>query len=309
MFQALSAAFNSTLTLFIYVLGGFILRKTGIVKKDFSAGLSALLFNLLIPALMLDILTTSMKADMLIKEGSLFLVCTAIIALSYFFTRPLAGLFTKDRQEENTFFFAMIYSNFGFMGLPVIQALCGKEALLAFTFYTMPLYLTVNVLGANILSSTKKEQKTSIGSVLNTVTIAILLGIVMGLLGLKLPTVIGTAVSALGNCVTPLSMLLIGIILGTGSIKEMLGDYRIYLLSAIRLIAIPLLVAGVLILFGASGIYLTIPVMISAMPIAANSAILSEIGGGGNAYLAAKCVFVSTMLSLLTIPIFAAFFS
>jgi predicted permease len=110
----------------------------------------------------------------------------------------------------------------------------------------------------------------------------------------------------LGDVTTPLSMIVVGAILGEMNIKEVLSSFPAYYSSVIRLLVIPFVVMGVLKLAGVGGITLGVLVMLSAMPVAANSAIISSKYGADSVF-ASKCIFISTVLSTLSIPLLMMF--
>ena len=105
-----------------------------------------------------------------------------------------------------------------------------------------------------------------------------------------------------GDLTTPLAMILAGLLLAQADLKQIFRAPKVYILSGIRLLGLPFLFMGILYLCGARGIRLSIPVLITAMPVAANLAMMAE-KFERDAYLSAQIVFLSTLLSVITIPI------
>ncbi|MGB3367563.1 MAG: AEC family transporter, partial [Acidaminobacteraceae bacterium] len=106
----------------------------------------------------------------------------------------------------------------------------------------------------------------------------------------------------IGSTTTPLSMMFIGFILADVNLRELYTDKGPFAVSFVRLLILPLIVLFVLKAFGLEGYMVSIPVLLTAMPAAANTSILAS-RYGGDVKLASKAAFVSTLLSILTIPI------
>lgn len=304
-------AFQKTLVLFIFIAGGWGLRKCNLVRADFSSGLSKLIFNLFMPAMILQILRDSLTPQTLMDGAPMILLSCGVIVFGYVLGLLLSPLFEKNKAFRNIYIFSFTFSNFGFMGYPIMEAVFGQEVLLPLTLYNIPLYLIVNILGLYIFMGKADEKQplkqkliSDLKIMFNPVTVCIFIGIVLSFLPVQYPAMLSEAIDMASVCVTPLSMLLIGCLLGNASLREMLCVPKSYIASLIRLLVIPLSVFAVLFLCGLRGNDLAIPVMISAMPVAVNGAVLSETTGS-DSYSMAQITFISTLLSLITLPLFA----
>ncbi len=309
---SLLAAFQKTFILFIFIAGGWGLRKCNMVRADFSPGLSKLIFNVFMPAMILQILRDSLTPQTFLEGAPVLLLSCAVIVFSYLFGLLASHLFEKKRIFRSIYIFSFTFSNFAFMGYPIMSAVFGQDAMLTLTLYNIPLYLIVNVLGLYIFtekSTDRQNRKQKLLSqlkvVLNPVTICILIGILLSFLHYQYPPLISEVIDMATVCVTPLSMLLTGFLLGGASLREMLCVPKSYIASLIRLVGMPIVVLAVLYLCGLRGYMLAVPVMISAMPVAVNGAVLSE-ASGSDSYSMAQIIFISTLLSLVTLPLFAS---
>ena len=188
----------------------------------------------------------------------------------------VAKLLSKDAKTVDVIRFAVMASNYGFMGYPVIEALLGKGALFSLTMYNLPYYITTNTIGIYMLNPNRRESKASFKDAVAPVSVSILLGIVLFLIPTPLPKIAQDTINLAGNTVTPLSMIMTGMILGGHNFGRMFNSLKIYLITFIRLIIIPICVFTVLKLLGFSGESLSIPVLISAMPVAANLAVFAN---------------------------------
>lgn len=114
--------------------------------------------------------------------------------------------------------------------------------------------------------------------------------------------VINQTLEMVGNTTSPLSMILAGLILANAKFKEMFYNVRVYLVSVVRLVVLPIIVLMALRWTSLSQLSVGVVVLLTAMPVAASASILAQ-KYDGNTYLGAQCVFVSTLLSIITIPL------
>lgn len=138
----------------------------------------------------------------------------------------------------------------------------------------------------------------------NPGVVSVTIGFIIFVFSIPVPYALKGSLDLLGSLTTPLSMVVIGGLLTNSKIKDTFANWRIYAISAVRLIIIPLIVWGILVPFIHHPLLLGIPVIIAAMPAAANTAILAE-EYGANGELASQSVFISTLLSIISIPIIA----
>ncbi|MBA1336141.1 MAG: Malate permease [Firmicutes bacterium] len=146
------------------------------------------------------------------------------------------------------------------------------------------------------------NEKIDFKNLMNPGIVGAVLGLMLFLLSIKLPWPLYRSLEILGSTTTPLSMIVVGSILANIDVRKMFEDLKVFWVSAIRLILLPVAVFFILRVIGFEGLLVAIPVLITAMPAAANAAIMAE-KYGGDSELGSKIVFVSTMLSLLTMPL------
>ncbi|HWQ73455.1 MAG TPA: AEC family transporter, partial [Desulfitobacteriaceae bacterium] len=153
-----------------------------------------------------------------------------------------------------------------------------------------------------MLFTDNKDFKAFKKSLINPGNIAVLIGLLLFIFSIKLPYQIQATLDTIGGTTTPLSMLIVGSMLAEIEVKELFKGFELYYGSFIRLVAVPLLVYGFLKIIGVSGMDLGIPVLIAAMPAAANSVIFATRYGGDSEF-ASRMIFITTVLSAITIPL------
>jgi malate permease and related proteins len=303
-----------TIEIFILMAVGFSAAKLRFIDEKVSRGLSSLLVDFCLPAL---IFSSMQRPFSIVLRDEAFSIL-GLSALIYAASLPLALLLVRALgargKEAGPLRFAACFSNVGFMGIPVIQALFGMDAVFAVSIFNIPfnilsysvasLMLAPEPRGDAVHEPKRLNPRSILKSALNPAVLAALVGLLCFLLGLRLPTVLGRTLDLLGSTTTPLSMVLVGSVLARMRLKSAFGNFRVYLVSAYRLFLHPLLVYAALSLAGASGLLLAVPVMIVAMPAAANTTILAD-SLGGDTETASSLVFVSTLGSLVSIPLMA----
>lgn len=318
----MNAGLSQNLILFILMGIGFIAGKMGILSAAVNRGLSRFILDFTLPA----VIVTSMQVPFSPELRNLALgtlgVSAAVYALSFALAYALVALYRKaPMPEKGVHRFAMCFSNVGFMGFPVAEAILGRESLFMVSIYNIPFQLLAFSVGILMIAGVKRDKGAqpagdgsqsearpgpgTARSLINPAVLSALVGFALFLFSVRLPGPLMSALTILGETTTPLAMALIGATLASSSIKPILGNRRIWLTSLYRLAVHPLLVLGLGRLLGLSGLGLAVPVLIAAMPVAANTTILAGVYGG-DAVSSGGLVFLSTVLSLGSIPLIMA---
>jgi len=131
-----------------------------------------------------------------------------------------------------------------------------------------------------------------------------LIGVSAGLSGLKIPPVLQNALTGLGNCMSPASMLLAGFMLGKFPLKKLLTGWKPYILSLVRLVLVPLIFGGILLLTGMKGVYFMMPLLVAGLPLGLNLVVFPESQGHERiASENAKLCFISYLMAVILLPV------
>ncbi|MGL5314737.1 MAG: AEC family transporter, partial [Peptostreptococcaceae bacterium] len=175
-------------------------------------------------------------------------------------------------------------------------------------FYTaifnLPFNLLVMTIGVFILCRENDTYSFSPKALINPVIISVIIGLLLFVLNIKLPEFINKPLELLGNVTTPISMLVIGSMLCSSSAIECFTNKKLYIVTFVRLILLPLVIYFILRGVVSDKLLFSIPIVISAMPAASNTAILASEYKANEA-LASQAVFISTLFSIVTIPMIA----
>ena len=304
----MEAIINQVLILFIPVIIGYIFAKRKLTEKSFAKSLSVFLFNVSLPCSLVSAMQVDFEPKMLTSGGIILIISILITLLSYLFGNLLAKILRAKGYEKRIIRFSTAFSNFGFMGYPVAGAFLGDIGVFYATIFSIPLHILVQSLGiATLIRKDGNGKKFKLDYILNPPLAGIYIGLILMLFRIKLPFAIDQTLFLLGNTTTPLAMFLAGLVLTDLPLKSAFVNFRVYIVTAFRLIIIPLLFYFILKLFNLDDMTLKIPVIITMMPIATNLVIVSTTYDG-DVTVSAQYVLISTLLSLITIPILGSFF-
>lgn len=301
-----STTLNQMAFLFLLMAIGFILAKTRVVGESAATALSRLESFLLIPALVTGTFMKQFTVSMLSVTWKLMLgslVLEAFVIAGSFLT---VRLLTKDPYLRKVYWYGLCFANFGFMGNAVISALF-PEIFTEYLIFTLVLWMLIDVWGAPslLMGSAEDDGKPSLGKrikkLLNPMVIGMLLGMAVGISGVKLPSFVYQTLDSLGNCMSPIAMLISGMILAKIDFKRVLKHGGIYVMTLLRLIVFPLAFFAIAKLFRLPDTFTLLGVAAMAMPIGMNTIVIPT-AYGRDAEEASGMVLVSHLLSAVTIP-------
>lgn len=284
--------------IFILMIIGYILRKTNIISKEHRKSLTDLVIYVVLPANI--VYSFMIKMDhQIIKNGLAILIVSVIIQLACQFLGKYFFIKTTKRQQS-VLQYGTICSNAGFMGSPLIQGLYGLDGLLFASIYLIPQRIVMWSGGVACFTSAKGKDVIK-KVITHPCIIAVFIGLIIMIGQIQLPRFLNVSIQALSNCTMALSMIVIGGILGEIRIKDVISKLTVYY-SFIRLILIPMLVLAGCALAGLPPLVIAVSTVLAGMPAGSTTAILAE-KYAGDAKLAVEIVFLSTALSLFTIPL------
>lgn len=294
--------------LFLLIIVGYIVGKLKIVDENGQKQLTQLILKVTMPAtiiLAMQIKLEQERINTMLQILLIMVICYTLITLfAYFVTRryPLA-----DNQKD-VHMVGLMLSNTSFMGYPIVLALLGPEALFYAVIAAGLVFEIVSwTIGTMIIGRTSTQQSSSNlkNALLNPGVISIAIGLIFFLTQMSIPEPINSTMRMLGQVSSPGAMLVVGLMLSRSNIKEALANKTLYITAAIKLLVTPLLILFTLRFLGITGIRQVIPVLMLSMPTATYVAMFSaNLGNDGK--MASHLVFVTSLFSVLTIPIIAS---
>lgn len=298
MSDIVSRMIDTQLLLFLYMICGFIVSKLNIIREDNRGVLVRLLMDVAMPMMVLNAFNKPTDPEEL--KASLLVM---IIAAACCFAQWGAGALLWRNQPENkrkVLMYASMFSNAGNAGLPVLNLVFGPEGVFYGSMYLIPPRILQWTVGMGFFLKRKKGMFVK-NVLLNPMVVVVYIGFALMAFNWQIPGVFGTAIARLGDMTAPLSMILIGATISHMKPRT-LADPAVLLASALRLIVFPLITALVLRLLGVDAMTMNLCVILLAMPIASNTAAMAERYGGDYVF-ASACVSVSTLLSVVTVPV------
>lgn len=290
---------RQTIIMMILILVGVICSKTRIISKESNKELSRFVLQVINPVLILMAYQTEYRTE-LVRN---LLVTFALSVLAFVIMIGSAYILIRNKQGRETAVerFSAIYSNCGFMGIPLINALFGTEGVFYLTAFITVFNFIVWTHGI-ILISGEKSMKQVVKVFYSPTIIAIVLGIVMFFAQIKIPSVPAEALNLLAELNTPLAMIVSGVTMADTNIPKLLKKPGIYYISLMKLIVIPLILIGVLSLFDIDEkVRLTIVVAAAAPPAAMCT--LQCIRYNKNSLYASEIFTAGTIFSIAALPL------
>lgn len=286
--------------LFLYLLVGFYCRKKQKISDSVKSGLSELLLTVMLPCMVFESFHISFSLALLrecslalliavLLSGVALLLCTLLFCKAEPFVRPVLQ-------------FGLLINNSAFAGLPVIEGLFGESGLLLSSIFIIPNRIMMWTSGLSFFTADEDRRSAAKKVLFNPAVIAVYLGLLRMFFDPPFPAFLDSALQGLGNCTSPLAMILVGAGLADCGILSSFAEKRVWLLVLLRQLLLPLACLAVLRLFAVDPLTIGISVILTGMPVAANTVVFAQ-KFGADSELASKCVFVSTLTSLITAPL------
>lgn len=290
--------------LFVLIFVGFACCKKNILGGTAVKQTTDLLFYVITPCVIIKAFQMEFNPEMAGKLLIAFVCAVAAHVLSIFFS----WLFFKKKEERQrcVLRFGTIYSNCGFMALPLAQAVLGDEGVFYCSAYVAVFNLFVYTYGVKLMDANSAKQKSFLKTLINPGTVGIAVGLPFFLMSTPLPEIVYQPVKYLADMNTPLAMIIIGTYLARTDLLSMLKEKSVYLSALLRLIVIPICMIGLFYFVGVRGMLLSaLSVSVCAPPAA--TTIMFAAKFDRDAELASKEVSLITVLSIVTMPLLVAF--
>ena len=297
--------FQTMLKLFLLLILGFVLFKCHIFDEYTNKKISALIVNVASPMLIISSIAGvegSNKSIVFLMIGAGILMYIGFIILGKIINR----IFPFPKKDWPVYECMVVFANTGFMGYPVLLDVFGQEAV----FYASLIHMAFNffVYTYAIMCLTKgddSEFKLNFKQLLTPGIILIFVGIFIYLFDIQLPSVLMDTINSVGSLTAPLSMMMIGSSLAVYPIKDSFTDWRSYVFAFVRLMIVPFVTMIMCRLLHIDVYYANITIITNAMPVGSMVLMLAT-QYNANVKIVTRNIVVSTLLSVITIPIVVA---
>lgn len=286
------------LMMFLLVAIGFFIRKKGIVNTEGRMNMIDLCLHITLPFNVLHSFLRKWDWNLFIACGVILLLSVGFNAISVFFSAVLYKKQETNRQKSLKY--GTIISNSGFLGNPMVEGIYGSEGLLYAALFMLPVRIVMWTIGIAVFLKGRKEKLWK-NVLTHPCIVAIYAGVIIMVCGIQFPTFVEKTIVGISSCNTPLSMMLIGMMLAEVKPKGLIDKTMVFY-TAIRLLVIPAVVFAITAFLPLDGMLRGITVIMAGMPAPITTALLSAKYGGDEKY-ATGMVFLSTILSLITLPL------
>lgn len=303
-----SVLITSLVGLFLLLGTGFFAVRARLVPMSGFDPLVSLLMKIALPATVFTSLIRPFEADFLLDGATIFVLGLVTFSLFSALSLGLSRVLRIPKERRGTWSFCASFANCGFIGYPVAYALFGDEGLSLAVLFGAAFNFLCYTLGAALVRMDAAGEARGGGAgwreVLCTpINGSILLGMVFYCGQIPVPEVLMTPLEHLANLTTPLSMFVTGMSLAQGKIAEHIRDREAILASAVRLLACPVLAWLLMLPMPIENeMVVSVALVLTAMPTAAAATILAQ-EYGGNIQLGVRSIFLSSILSIVTIPL------
>ena len=289
------------LTIFSMIALGVILKKIGIIGEEGQKNITDLVIYLVLPCNIIKSFMVDFNYNVFYTFAGVLLIS---ILIQIFCTVLGRILYNKmELPQKKVLQYGTICSNASFMGNPIAEGVFGTTGLTLAAVYMIPQRIVMWSAGISIFTDTMDAKALTKKVLTHPCIIACGIGLTIMLTQLRLPDFITSSITAVSNCTTALSMMVIGMILAEVNIKEMV-DSKVMYFTVIRLVLIPLAIYIPCKLLSLNPLVTGVSVLMAAMPAGTTTSILSS-KYDGDALFATKCVVFSTLASLITTPIWS----
>ena len=289
--------------LFTFMIIGWFFGKKGMIDPKQTRVLSTLCTFLFLPMNAFRTYSSNFTMGYVQEYWVLMAMGAGLMLVNLVFAKGVSKKLGRNEYDTMVIEYSLMVPNYGYMGYALAEGLFGQAGLLNLMMLTPA--TTVYIYGyaygrlTHIQGSTFKR-------IFNQSIIAMILGAIVGVCGIPMPSIVTTVASKASACLAPISMLLAGVTISEFDLKALVTDKVAYILTGLRLVVLPSLILGLCKVLGLSQAMTVTCVLFYAMPCGLNPIVFSK-QVGEDSRPGARYAFISNVLSLVTLPIFLMF--
>lgn len=291
--------------LFLLTGIGILIRKCRLLPAQAQGMLTDLILYVILPCNIALSFRIDINRELLQNLGMAFLVAWVVQGVAWTLSRVLYLNYPEGRKRVLQY--ATVCSNGGFMGNPIAESVFGATGLMYASIFLIPQRIVMWSAGLTLFTEAPDKKTLLKKVVTHPCIIAVFVGMVLMIFRPTLPEFIERTASSLGSCTTPLSMLMVGMILADVEDIKSMFSWEMIRYTLIRLVILPGIVFVGCKICGLDRLVTGVAVLMTAMPAACMTTILAN-KYHGDAMFASKCVVFSTAMTLVTLPVWCMLF-
>ena len=292
--------------LFIIVILGYVACKLGYMGDKFDKKLSSIVVDITCPLLVLS----SVMGDEL-PDRTLILPLLGVGFLTYIlllvFGFWVPRLITKNHDDQGMIGFALMFANVGFIGYPIVSSIFGPHAVFYAALLNMPNTFFIFTAGVMLIKGEYSLKQFNPKVLVSPAMLGAFLAAIIVALGIHTPDIIARPVTMVGNITVPAALMIIGSSMAKLPIREIIGSPKVYITALLRLTIVPLSIYFLFKACGVSDLVNNINTVLIAMPVASFGTMFC-LKYGRNPSLITETTFITTLGSIITIPLITLLF-
>jgi len=293
--------FTQMLVILFAIAAGYMANKLGYLNDDTNRRLTKVVLNISMPCMILASVMTSENLPDMQTLLALFKMITVFYAVGVVFMLALPRFLGGPSKQKGVWRYGLLFPNTAFIGYPVLQTLFGPGAVFYGVVLNLPFNLMSYSLGPLMLGG---KRRVTLKYLCTPALVSSAISLLIVLVRIQTPALLGEMVDFVGDLTVPLSLLILGSILAGMPVKQVFSMPRMWLFALIRLLVMPIVLLMLLRPLELGAMVYGVAVIEMAMPVAINGVMLSMEYDGDSGCMA-QAIFLTTMLSIVTIPLVA----
>ncbi len=292
--------FFQMLALLLMIGAGYFITKQGMLDEHTNKQMSKLLVDVFNPLLIVASAANSVGLISQAAMRTVGLIAAGMFAIFIFAGMLLVPVFERDREQQKIFQLMFVFSNLGFIGIPVVSSIVGAEYVVYVTEFILIYTILLYTYGVALLS--RRFSFSSLKEMINPGTVLGVAAMVIIIWEIQIPDFLKTAATYLGNVTSPMALAAIGFNLAHSDLKKTFGQVRLYLFAIVKLLILPLLLLPLLRLITNDLPLISVCMVMFGMPVG-NIPVMLGMGKGIDVSTGSAAIILTTVLCVFTIPI------
>ena len=293
--------FCEMLVIFFAIGMGYLANRLKIMGGEMDQKVSKLLLYITVPAMSLGSVIARETLPPMGEILSILWVAGIFYGMELLFALAVPRILGGTPEQKGVWRYGMMFPNVGFIGYPVVVALLGQEALFYAVILALPFNMLSYSLGPLLLTGARRFDWKQF---LSPCVVSSVAALILALARVQLPPLVGETLNFVGDMTVPLSLILVGSLLAGLPVRSVFSSARLWILSVLRLLVLPAILAVVLHWVDVSPMVKSVAIIQAAMPMAVNGSMLC-LEYGGDTECMARATFITTLAAIITIPLLA----
>ena len=284
----------------IYILAGVILVRTKVLNKETLEPISKFVIKMALPVMIFINIVDGVDKKTVYESWSVLVIAAGFYIVMFLVSLGMAKGFHLPENRAGIYQAMMLFGNIGFMAVPIISNVFPENGILYISVFMVFDQLMLWTLGVKLTTPTGSG-RFDLKKLINPATVAILIGMILMLTGVRIPTLLSTGLQKIGATASPLALIYVGGIFAELPLKKYLKELSLYGIVLVRMLLAPLLMFLVLGFFPVNGEIRLAMALVTGMPTMTAVVMMANASGLDGDY-ALGGVFITTLCGIVTLP-------